>query len=89
MKKIEVKKIFLGKYVSVRDYLVDELIGKGEDLLITHEGESMLIKNKDLNKGIRDAKQQFSKFDKKSYHLVDFVWNPKKKEINENQSELF
>lgn len=88
--RVTVKKLYLNKYVSIRDYLVQEAQVKGEDLIVDLEGQLMKIKHKDLINGKKDAKQQFSKFDKKPYYLIDYLWKPKKvKPTNPDQKGLF
>lgn len=87
--EVEVKKIYLGKYVSVRDYLVKQAKDKGEDLIIRHGDDFMIVKNMNLDKGLKDTFKQHSKFGGE-YQLIDFEWKPVKKvPIHEGQEGLF
>lgn len=72
----KVNKIWQG-FCSVRDYEVKDCFEKGEDLIITHEGEIMTVKNKDLKNPVQlNPKEIQSKMGTKSYHLFDFKWRP-------------
>ena len=47
MKKVEVKKRWLGKYVSVRDNWIDDALSKG-GLIIIHENQQMILNTNEL-----------------------------------------
>lgn len=86
--RTKVEKLYLNKYVSVRDYIVKEALQKGENLIIYFNDGYMVVKHKDLSKGRTDPQQNFSKFDKKPYHLVDFLWKPQEDLTVEGQQRL-
>lgn len=87
--EVEVKKIYLGKYVSVRDYLVKRAKERDEDLIIRHGEDFMIVKNINLDKGLKDTHNQHSKFGGE-YQLIDFEWKPVKKvAVHEGQEGLF
>lgn len=76
--EVEVKKIYLGN-VSVRDYVVNKAKGRKEKLVIRHGDEVMTIPYEKLESGLVDTHTQRSKFNNKTYTLVDFKWKPDKK----------
>ena len=87
MIKVEVTKIWLGK-VSVREHIYKKALRKKESLGITHGKEYMFIPYENLKKAKIYTDQKFiSKYDGKTYRLVDFDWKPYK-EDNSNQRSL-
>lgn len=74
--KAEVKKLYLDKYVSVRDYFIKRSKERGESLKVEYNGKIMTIKYKDLGKGIPNGRRIESRFNRQSYDLIDFVWVP-------------
>tara|TARA_B100000424_G_C22795722_1_gene427110 strand:+ start:569 stop:826 length:258 start_codon:yes stop_codon:yes gene_type:complete len=70
-----VDKLFLGKYVSIRDYVWRSAIAKG-GLIIAHEDKKMFIDAEDLKKLKPSGKFHQSKFSGK-YQLVDIEWESK------------
>ena len=74
MKRKDVKKLWQGKYVSVRDYEVKEAIRKG-GLEINHEGAVMQIFPDELMELAPNSKVIQSKF-KGTYKLVDILFKP-------------
>ena len=87
MIKVEVKKIWLGK-VSVREHIYKKALRLKQSLGIVHEKEYMLIPYANLKKARVYTNQIFkSKFNDKSYRLIDFEWKPYK-DNNPNQEKL-
>ena len=87
MIKVQVDKIWLGK-VSVRDYVYRKALRKKESLGITHGKEYMIIPYDQLKIAKEYTDQNFqSKFNNKTYRLIDFNWKPYK-EPNPNQNKL-
>ncbi len=84
---MEVTKIWLGK-VSVREHIYKKALRKKESLGITHGKEYMFIPYENLKKAKIYTDQKFtSKFNGRTYRLVDFDWKPYK-EDNTNQRSL-
>lgn len=82
--EVQVNKIFNG-FSSVRDYIVKRCVAMGQDLVIKHKGDIMVVPYN----VIKDPKFQIhktkfiSKYDEsQSYELYDFKWHPN------NQSKL-
>ncbi len=71
----EVKKLWQGKYVSLRDYEVYKCQKLGQDMIVKYNGKTMTIPNQDLDKGIVNNKPIQSKF-KGKYFLIDYTWKP-------------
>ncbi len=70
-----VKKLWKGKYVSVRDYEVLDAINSG-GMCITHNGDSMKL-TPDQLKDLESQENVFkSQFNNRKYRLVDIVWKP-------------
>ena len=87
MIKVQVDKIWLGK-VSIRDYVYRKALRKKESLGITHGKEFMIIPYNQLKTAKEYTDQNFqSKFNNKTYRLIDFNWKPYK-EPNPNQESL-
>lgn len=75
----KVKKLWQGKYVSVRDTDLQKAVEKG-GLKIVHDGDAMVFTPEDClvvlrNNAKKSAKVYQSKF-KGSYSLVDLLWKP-------------
>lgn len=78
MIKVEVTKIWLGK-VSIRDYVYKKALKTKQSLGITHGKEFMIIPYENLKKAKQYTKTIIkSKFNDKSYTLIDFEWKPYK-----------
>ena len=87
MIKVKVKKVWLGK-VSVREHIYKKALRLKESLGIVHEKEYMFIPYVNLKKARVYTDQVFkSKYNDKSYRLIDFEWKPWKPEDN-NQGRL-
>ena len=87
MIKVEVKKVWLGK-VSVREHIYKKALRLKESLGIVHEKEYMFIPYANLKKARIYTDQVFkTRFNDKSYRLIDFEWKPWKPEDN-NQGRL-
>jgi len=88
-KIIKINRLWLGK-ASIRSYIVDQAIKEKEDLVVNcgglkpTEDHSMTIPWQDLHKGKVSKDIFVSKYDNKSYRLIDFDWKPN----NKNQIEL-
>ena len=72
---IKVKKLWLG-HASVREYVVNKAIRDKEDLLIEFDGTTKTYPYRSLKTHLMNkAPVEFkSKFDGKTYRLVDFPW---------------
>ena len=87
MIKVQVDKVWLGK-VSVRDYIYKKALRKKDSLGIIHGKEFMIIPYSQLKKAREYTDHNFqSKFNSKTYRLIDFNWKPYK-EPNPNQERL-
>ncbi len=74
MKTKKVKKLWRGRFVSVRDYEIDAAIKKG-GLRLTHDGQTMELTVDEL-KHLRPSGQIHQSKFKGQYRLVDISWNP-------------
>ena len=73
-----VKKLWKGKYVSVRDYELSSAINNG-GMRIIHNGESMELTPAQL-KDLEPQGEAFkSQFNNNKYRLVDIFWEPKER----------
>ena len=61
--------------VSIRDYIVDKCIERGESVLIKYNNLQMLLTPDQLEKGTRGTEKYMSKYDDRVYSLVDFDWD--------------
>lgn len=86
MKHKKVTKLWLGKFVSVRDYELKDAILQG-GLIIEHEGEQMRMSVEDVKQITPSGKFHKAKFSGsvQSYQLCDITWNPS----NGDQGEMF
>jgi|TARA_R110000764_G_scaffold139071_1_gene227072 hypothetical protein len=86
MKHKKVTKLWLGKFVSVRDYELKNAISEG-GLIIEHEGEHMRMSVEDLKQIVPSGKFHKAKFAEfvRSYQLCDITWKPS----DIDQGELF
>lgn len=74
MLKTRVKKLF-NNCVSLRDYVVQEAIDKNESVLIALGEETMFLSVEDLKNGKANGMEIRSRWDNKTYDLVDFKWS--------------
>lgn len=74
MLSVRVKKLWQGRYASVRDYHVEQAIKKG-GLIIKHEDDSMIVSVDELKTLKPDPQIMQSQF-KGKYQLVDVPWKP-------------
>ena len=87
MIKIQVTKIWLGK-VSIREHIYKKALRKKESIGIVYGKEYMFIPYENLKKARIYTDQTFkSKYNDKSYRLIDFEWKPYK-EADKNQGNL-
>ena len=70
----KVTKLWLGKFVSVRDYEVSNAIKKG-GLVIKHNNEQMILRPNELSSLKPNPKPIQSKF-KGTYKLADITFKP-------------
>lgn len=85
MKKVKVKKIFLG-LISIRDYIIEKAIGKKEGIIVKYQNQEMIIPYERLKNGTQFHSRKFqSKFGNKTYELIDFKFVPNET----NQKRLF
>lgn len=85
-----VTKLWQGRFVSVRDYEIDDAIAKN-GMIIHHQGEAMALSRDQLteiqdNLPFNNAPIK-SKTGGKNYRLVDIPWRPAKQ--NTDQKEMF
>ena len=83
MLSIEVKKLWLGHLVSIRDYIVIKGIKEG-GIEVKHDGKIMFLSVEELKGGNSQTKRLNSKFKKGTYNLVDYRWKP----VDESQLKL-
>jgi hypothetical protein len=76
-KIIKINRLWFGK-ASIRSCVVDQAIKEKEDLMVSFGGNFMTIPWQDLHEGIISKDVFQSKYDNKSYRLVDFNWKPDK-----------
>lgn len=77
MKSYKIKKLYLGKYASVRSYVVEEHKRKNQPLIINYNGLTMTILAEKLSSFIQLNHQVFeSKFGKGLYRLYDYRFQP-------------
>ena len=86
MKRKQVKKLWQGKFVSIRDYELSDAIEMG-GLIIEHDGEKMRMSIEDIKQIKPSGKFHKAKFAGKikSYQLCDITWKPS----NTEQKEMF
>ena len=72
----EVKKLWKGHLVSLRDYTVNKGIKEGR-ITDKFNNESLFLSPETLKHGSEQTKEIKSKFqDGQTYNLVDYRWNP-------------
>jgi len=74
MKTKKVTKLWQGKFVSVRDYEVDDAIRKG-GLRISHAGKWMYL-DVDTLKQLEPSSRSFQSKFKGVYRLIDITFKP-------------
>ena len=85
MKKIKVKKIFLG-LISIRNYIIEKAIKKKEGLIVKFQNQEMTLRYEQLKNGSQFHRHKFkSKYENKEYELIDFKFIPDET----NQMRLF
>ena len=85
MKKVKVKKIFLG-HISIRDYIIKKCLVKKQGIVVDFNGKKMSIPYEQLKNKFQFHQQKFlSKFSSKKYELIDFKFIPDEM----NQMRLF
>ena len=81
---VEIKKLWKGHLISLRDHVVNKGIKEG-GITVKHENGKMFLSPEVLKAGTGQTKQIPSKFDQnQKYNLIDFRWNPD----DETQEEL-
>jgi len=81
MLSVRVKKLWQGRYASVRDYHIEQAIKKG-GLIIKHEEDWMMVSVDELKTLKPDPQIMQSQF-KGKYQLVDVPWKPLTQDINQ------
>lgn len=81
MLSVRVKKLWQGRYASVRDYHVEQAIEKG-GLIIKHQDDLMMVSVDELKALKPDPQIMQSQF-KGKYQLVDVPWKPLTQDINQ------
>jgi hypothetical protein len=75
--------------LSVREYQVKKAIESGEDLIIAHDGKEFVIPHDEIKeRGKPSNVAPVSKFNGRSYRLIDFRLPRKKFLVSENQIPL-
>ena len=74
MKNKIVKKLWQGKYLSVRDYEIEQAIRQG-GLKVIHNDKTMELKPEEL-KTLKPGTREFQSQYKWSYRLVDITFKP-------------
>tara|TARA_R100000656_G_scaffold19059_1_gene17481 strand:+ start:3807 stop:4067 length:261 start_codon:yes stop_codon:yes gene_type:complete len=84
MIEFEVKKLWKGHLISLRDHIVNKGIREG-GITVKHESQKMFLSPEVLRNGTGETKEIASKYKEgQKYNLVDFRWNPD----DESQEEL-
>ena len=81
IKFVKVRKLF-NNNVSIRDYLVNEAIQEGGLIVELGNQRMILSKSELMRNGTRDPNVHRSKWDTKTYQLIDFKWNPDKAQMS-------
>ena len=74
MKNKIVKKLWQGKYLSVRDYEIEQAIRQG-GLKVIHNDKTMELKPEELET-LKPGTREFQSQYKVSYRLVDITFKP-------------
>ena len=82
MIKIEVKKMWQGKYVSIREPQLNKAIRNG-GLVIEYDNKHMVLNTNELKSLMPNIRIFKSKFGNKPYKLVDIIWKPSDKNLNQ------
>lgn len=76
-KKVTVKKLYLGQYASLRDYLVQDSIKQGKGIQVHFNNWVMTLLPIQLESLMQLHQTKFeSKFGSEKYELVDFIFTP-------------
>ena len=76
-----VKKLWQGKYVSVRDYEIKKAMAQG-GMVIRHNGQYMKLTNDELSQ-LKANPKEIQSFYKGTYKLVDIKFEPYIKDKNQ------
>jgi hypothetical protein len=82
MLNIEVKKIWAGKYASIREPQLKKAISSG-GLIIKFDNKHMILNKNELMNLKSNTREFKSKFGNKPYRLIDIVWKPSEIPINQ------
>ena len=74
MLSVRVKKLWQGRYVSVRDSIVEKAVAQG-GMIIRHEDKVMQITADEL-KTLKPQPEVFQSKFKGTYQLIDVPWKP-------------
>jgi len=83
MKTKTVKKLWQGRYVSVRDYEIQSALKQG-GLRLTHNNQIMELKPDEL-KHLKPNSQVLQSQFKGSYQLIDITWKPLTEDPNQGK----
>ena len=78
MKKKNVKKLWQGLYVSVRDYELQNAVKVG-GMKIEHQGKMMTLSKDNCETILLHGKKSAlikSKIGGRNYHMIDITWKP-------------
>ena len=82
MIKVQVKKMWQGKYVSIRDPQLTKAIRNG-GLVIEYDNKHMVLNTNELKSLVPNMREFKSKFGNKPYKLVDITWKPSEQNIDQ------
>ena len=82
MIKVQVKKMWQGKYVSIREPQLTKAIRNG-GLVIEYDNKHMVLHTNELKSLVPNMREFKSKFGNKPYKLVDITWKPSEQNINQ------
>ncbi len=87
-KEKKVKKLYQKKWVSIRDYEVEQAIERG-GIIISHQNFKMFLTKRNLEMSKPNSKLFKSQTGGKDYRLVDFEWKPNTDGVHffDNESE--
>ena len=85
MLRVNVKKLWQGRFASIRDYQLTEAKKKG-GIIITFENDFMTLRTHELE-GLQPRGQFVGHYGKK-YQLVDIAWKPSRP-TETTQEDLF
>ena len=82
MLTVTVKKMWQGKYVSIREPQLKKAIFAG-GLVINYDDQCMILNKIELRALSANLREFKSKYGNKPYRLVDIVWKPTDTDLNQ------